>query len=136
MLCQEEYLTLLDLHRQGWTKKEIAAELGYHPATIAKWLAAGGPPSPRVVPDSERVMTERRRQRIAQLLGAHPRLSAVSVFNKLLAEGFAGSYPTVVREVRAVRRLPRRAPRPRQDPPPSPPQDEHTAWPRQHDAAA
>jgi hypothetical protein len=28
MLCQEEYVTLLDLHRQGWTKKEIAAELG------------------------------------------------------------------------------------------------------------
>lgn len=59
MLCQEEFVTLLDVHRQGWTKREIAAELGYDPATIARWLVAGGPPSPRVVPDSERVMTER-----------------------------------------------------------------------------
>lgn len=103
MLCQEDYVKVLDLHRQGWTKKEIAAELGYHPATISKWLTAGGPPTARVVPDAERVMTERWRQRVAQLLDAHSRLLAVSVFNKLRAEGFAGSYSTVVREVRAIR---------------------------------
>ena len=103
MLNQEEYVKVLDLHRQGWTKKEIADELGCHPATVTKWLTAGGPPTPRVVPDSERVMTERWRQRTAQLLEAHPRLLAVSVFNKVRAEGFAGSYPTVVREVRAIR---------------------------------
>ena len=36
-------------------------------------------------------------------MGAHPRLLAVSVFNKLRAEGFGGSYPTVVRAVREVR---------------------------------
>lgn len=103
MLNQEDYVKVLDLHRQGWTKKEIAEELGYHPATISKWLAAGGPPLPRVVADEDRVMTERWRRRVAQLLEGHPRLLAVSVFNKLRAEGFAGSYPTVVREVRAIR---------------------------------
>jgi transposase len=103
MSCQEDYVKVLDLHRQGWTKKEIAEELGYHPATISKWLAAEGPPERRVVPDDERVMTERWRQRVAQLLERHSRLLAVSVFNKLRAEGFAGSYPTVVREVRAIR---------------------------------
>jgi hypothetical protein len=78
------------------------APLGFHPATIAKWLAAGGPPMPTVVPDEARVMTERWRPRMAQLFERHPRLLGVSVFNKLHAEGFAGSYPTVVREVRAI----------------------------------
>jgi transposase len=103
MLNQEEYVKVLDLHRQGWTKKEIAEELGFHPATISKWLAAGGPPAPRVVRDDARVMTQRWRQRVALLLESHPRLLAVSVFNKVRAEGFGGSYPTVVREVRAIR---------------------------------
>jgi transposase len=103
MLNQEDYVNLLDLHRQGWTKKEIAAELGYHPATVARWLRSGGPPSRPVVPDEARVMTTRWRERITGLLKAHPRLLAVSVFNKLRAEGYAGSYPTVVREVRAIR---------------------------------
>ena len=103
MLNQEDYVKVLDLHRQGWTKKEIAAELGYHPATIAKWIAAGEPPSGRVVPDEERVMNRRWQQRVEQLLDAHPRLLAVSVFNKVRAEGYAGSYPTVVRTVRAIR---------------------------------
>ena len=37
----------MDVHalkNEGWTSKEIAAELGFHPATVAKWLNAGGPP--------------------------------------------------------------------------------------------
>jgi transposase len=103
MLNQEDYVKVLDLHRQGWTKKEIAAELGYHPATVAKWLRSDGPPTRPVVPDEARVMTARWRARIAALLEAYPRLLAVSVFNKLRAEGYPGSYPTVVREVRAIR---------------------------------
>jgi transposase len=101
-LNQEDYVKVLDLHRQGWSNKEIAAELGYHPATIAKHLK-GGPPERRVVPDDERVMNARWRSRVGQLLEVHPRLLAVSVFNKIRAEGYRGSYPTVVRAVRAVR---------------------------------
>jgi transposase len=101
-LNQEDYVKVLDLHRQGWSNKEIADELGYHPATIAKYLK-NGPPEPRVVPDDELVMTARWRARIGVLLDAHPRLLAVSVFNKIRAEGYPGSYPTVVRAVRAIR---------------------------------
>ena len=37
------------------------------------------------------------------MLEAYPRLLAVSVHNKLRAEGFDGSYPTVVRAVRDIR---------------------------------
>lgn len=102
MLNQEDYVKVLDLHRQGWSNKEIAAELGYHPATIAKRLRSG-PPAARLVPDDELVMNARWRSRVGLLLDAHPRLLAVSVFNKIRAEGYTGSYPTVARAVRAVR---------------------------------
>ena len=52
MLTQEEYVhRVLELKRQGWSVTEIAAEMGYHPATVSKWLKlwrsaarpAGGP---------------------------------------------------------------------------------------------
>ena len=103
MLNQEDYVRLHDLKRQGWTNREIATELGYHPATIAKWLAGDGPPTRPIVADEERVMNARWRARVVALLKAHPRLLAISVHNKLRAEGFVGSYPTVVRQVRLVR---------------------------------
>ena len=91
------------LKNEGWTNTEIAEELGYHPATVAKWLKAGDPPEGAVVSDERRVMTAAWRARIEALLGKHPRLLATSVHNKLRAEGFDGSYPTVVRAVREVR---------------------------------
>jgi transposase len=102
MMNQEDYVDLRALKKQGWTNKEIAAELGYHPDTISRWLRSG-PPVRVEVPDDRRVMTTGWRSRIDSLLGAHERLLAVSVFNKLRAEGFTGSYPTVVRAVRDVR---------------------------------
>ena len=80
----------MDLHalkNEGWTNKEIAEELGYHSATVAKWLEAGGPPKTAVVCDERRVMTSVWRARIEVLLGTHPRLLATSVHNKLRAEG-------------------------------------------------
>ena len=96
----------MDLHalkNEGWTNKEISEELGFHPVTIRKWLEAGGPPVGVVVADERRVMTAGWRSRIEVLLGAHPRLLATSVHNRLRAEGFCGSYPTVVRAVRDIR---------------------------------
>ena len=48
------------------------------------------------------VMTDHWRERIEVMLGRFPRLLAVSVHNKLGAEGFEGSYPTVVRAVRGL----------------------------------
>jgi len=96
----------MDLHslkNEGWTNVEIAQELGCHPATVAEWLNADGPPG-RAATDVERpVMTAVWRERIEALLGRHPRLLATSVHNKLLAEGFGGSCPTVVRAVREIR---------------------------------
>lgn len=96
----------MDVHalkNEGWTNTEIAEELGYHPATVAKWLNAGGPPVRVASAGEGPVMTGVWRARVEALLGRHPRLLATSVHNKLRAEGFGGSYPTVVRAVREIR---------------------------------
>jgi transposase len=97
MMNQETYVNVNDLHKQGWTIVEIAAETGWHRTTISNYLREG-PPTARAGGAS--VMTDRWRQRIDSMLEVHPRLLAVSVFNKLRADGFEGSYPTVVRAVR------------------------------------
>jgi len=102
MLTQEEFMDVLALKRQGLTNIEIARELGYHPATVAKWLAGGGPPRRRRVP-AEPLVDERWATRIAELLRRSPKLLATSVFEILLAEGFGGSYPTVARHLRELR---------------------------------
>jgi transposase len=103
MIHQETYVRIHDLHRQGWTCKEIAAETGLHPSTVSKHLKADGPPTKRQVPDSGLVMNARWKRRTAELITAYPRLLGISVFNKIRAEGFPGAYPTVTRELRTIR---------------------------------
>ncbi len=97
MMNQETYVNVNDLHKQGWTIAEIAAETGWHRSTISKYLREG-PPATRAGEPS--VMTELWRTKIDTMLEAHPRLLSISVHNKLNADGFDGSYPTVVRAVR------------------------------------
>ena len=105
MMTQEEYVSeVLALKRQGKTITEIAAELGYHPATISKWLKKGGPPATRGIAAAERVIEERWAARIAQLVQPPAeKLLATSVFEIIRSEGFGGSYPTVVRHMRERR---------------------------------
>ena len=102
MLSQEEYMDLLALRRQGLTIAEIAEQLHYHPATVSKWLKEGGPPARRSRTD-ERVVDQRWAARLDALLGANPKLLSTSLFEILAAEGFPGSYPSVVRAVRERR---------------------------------
>ena len=96
-------MDVLALKRQGWTYAEIADALGYHPATISNWIANGGPPAQRAVAPTERVVDDRWAARIAALIAPPSRLLATSVFETIRAEGFAGSYPSVAREVRRQR---------------------------------
>src|SRR4051794_22113360 len=103
MLSQEEFMDLCALKRQGLSNREIAAQLGYHPATIGKWLRAGGPPAKRAGADTVRVLDERWAARVDELLKANGRLLSTSLFDLLGAEGYTGSYPTLVRYVRRVR---------------------------------
>jgi transposase len=101
MMTQEEFMDVLVLRRQGWTITDIAAEVGRHPDTISKWLKAGGPPARRQVSDT--VIDERWARQVEELLARNRNLLATSVYRLLVAEGFAGSYPTLVRHLRSVR---------------------------------
>lgn len=104
MLTQEEYVQrVLELKRQGWSVKEIASEVGYHPATVSKWLKAGGPPEKRSVNPAVRVIDDRWARRIDTLIAPPSKLLSTSVFEIITAEGYPGSYPSVVRQVRARR---------------------------------
>jgi transposase len=103
MLTQEEYMNVLKLRHEGFTITEIADELGYHPATISRWIAAGGPPPNREIDCSELLIDDHWSRRVELLLEANPRLLATSVFAIISTEGFEGSYPTVSRHVRTLR---------------------------------
>ncbi len=96
MMNQETYVKIEDLKKRGWTNKEIAAETGFHPATIAKHLAADGPPVRRAVSDDSLVMNHHWQDRIDQLITKWPRLLGISVWYRLRPEGFDGGYSTVI----------------------------------------
>lgn len=103
MMTQGEFMDVTKRQADGLTIKEIADELGYHPATVSKWLSAGGPPSVRVKTDETKVMDAFWQGRVDAILRLKPKLLSTSIFDRLVAEGFEGSYPTVVRYVREVR---------------------------------
>jgi len=105
MMTQEECVEgTLALQRQGKTIKEIGDELGYHPATVSKWLKSGGSPPARAPEASELLIDDRRAARIRELTRPPAeKLSATSVHGIIKAEGFTGSYPTVARHLRELR---------------------------------
>jgi len=96
-------MDVLAMRRQGMSFKEIGDELGYHPATISKWVRAGGPPAARTVAESDRVIDPVWADRLTALLVGNSKLLATSLFEIISAEGFEGSYPSVVRWVRDQR---------------------------------
>lgn len=96
-------MDVLAMRRQGLSFTEIAAETGYHPATISKWVREGGPPPARTVTDEDRVVDPRWADRLNELLVGNRLLLATSLFEIIRAEGFDGSYPSVARWVNAQR---------------------------------
>ena len=102
-MTQEEYMDVLGMRSQGWTIAEIARETNYHPATVSKWLKEGGPPPARTADPALLVVDQRWGSRIAELVEPPSRLLSTSVYEIITAEGFSGSYPSVVRKVRALR---------------------------------
>ncbi len=101
MMSQETYVNINGLRKQGWTMQEIADETGWHRTTVSDYLKNGPPPEER--PTEPSVMTEFWFARIVEMLTKWPRMQAISVHHKLVAVGFEGSYPTVVRAVREIR---------------------------------
>ena len=109
MLTQEEYMDVVALKRQGWTISQIAEAVGHHPATVSSWLKRGGPPVQRGAPAGQMaVVGQRWAQRISELLEANPELLATSVERVVRAEGYEGSYESLVRHLRSVRGVRRR----------------------------
>jgi transposase len=103
MMTEEEYMDVVALARQGWTITEIAEAVGHHPATVSHWLKNGGPPVRREVDPALLVIDERWADRITEILKANPNLLGTSVDRLLRAEGFEGSYPTLIRHLREAR---------------------------------
>jgi len=110
MMTQEEFMNVQALHAAGWTIRQIAEHVGYHPATVSGWLRNGGPPPTRQAPAADAVIDERWQARIAGLLQQNARLQASSIMRVIGAEGFEGSYPTLTRHLRSVRGPSRGAP--------------------------
>jgi transposase len=103
MMTQEEFMEVQVLRSAGWSIRQIAEHVGYHPATISSWLKAGGPPATRSTPVEVQIVDERWRERIAGLLAHNGALQATSIMRVLDAEGFDGSYSSLTRYLRSVR---------------------------------
>ncbi len=77
MMTEEEFVQVEALRKAGWTSTQIVEELGYHPATVSKWLREG-PPPPRRRPVSDPVIERRWAARIEGLLEHNRDLLATS----------------------------------------------------------
>jgi hypothetical protein len=109
MMTQEEFMDVQVLRAAGWSIRQIAEHVGYHPATVSAWLKAGGPPPKRETPPGEAIVDERWQVRIGSLLTRNAALQATSIMRVIEAEGFDGSYPTLTRYLRSVRGPSRRS---------------------------
>jgi hypothetical protein len=67
MMTREGVMKVNELRAAGWTIKQIAEHVSYHPATVSGWLKAGGPSARQETPVEELVIDERWRTRIAGL---------------------------------------------------------------------
>src|SRR5437764_1900654 len=103
MMTEEEYMDVVALARQGWKISEIAVAVNHHPATVSHWLRNGGPPPKRQTDPTLLVVNEHWASRITEILKANSNLLGTSVERLLRAEGFDGSYPTLVRHLRETR---------------------------------
>jgi transposase len=102
MMTQEEYMDAKALKAAGWTIKQIAEHLGRHPQTVSGWLKNGGPPQQRA-PVKDCLVDRSVQDRVTELLAHNSELQGTSIMRVLAAEGYTGSYPTLVRHLRQVR---------------------------------
>jgi transposase len=103
MMTQEEYMNVKALHAAGWTIKQIAEHVGYHPATVSGWLRNGGPTPKRQAPLGDLVIDESWRARIAGLLRHNAGLQGSSIMRVISAEGYTGSYQSLTAYLHSVR---------------------------------
>jgi transposase len=101
----ETWAEVRRLHRvEGVSQRAIARRLGINRETVATALRRDGPPTYRRPPRGSKV--DAFADAIAALLVTYPELSAVRVFEKIAAEGYAGGLSTLRAHLRAVRPRP------------------------------
>jgi len=103
MMTQEEYMDVKALRAAGWTIKQIAEHVGYHPATVSGWLRNGGPPPKRTAGVDDLVIDEHWRARIGGLLAHNAELQGSSIMRVIEAEGYGGSYQSLTAYLHSVR---------------------------------
>jgi transposase len=97
MLTEEDDVEIHALARRGWSVSAIARHTGRDRKTIAKYLAGNGPerePAPSCL-EPHRAYLEAR-------FVDDPHVLVSVLFEELVPLGFDRSYPTLVREVRAL----------------------------------
>ena len=101
----ETWAEVRRLHRvEGVSQRAIARRLGIDRETVATALRREGPPTYRRPPRGSKV--DPFKDKIAAVLAAYPELSAVRVYDKVAAEGYAGGLSTLRAHLRAVRPRP------------------------------
>lgn len=98
MISQEEDVDAHALRRQGWTICAIARHLGRDPKTIRAYLSGERTPGQRKASGVD--LFEPFAAYVAQRLADDPHVWAVTLFDEVTAEGYAGSYPTFTRRIR------------------------------------
>ena len=97
MLTEEDDVEIHALARRGWSVSAIARHTGRDRKTIAKYLAGNGPervPAPSCL--------EPYRPYLEARFVDDPHVLVSVLFDELVPLGFDRSYPTLVREVRAL----------------------------------
>jgi transposase len=103
MQCEEDWLVMHALHTQhGWSISTIAKEFGVDWRTARRYASAEVVPryAPRVGPAE---LTEAQAAHVRRRLDRCPDLRATTLHRELAELGYEGSYPSLVRRVRALR---------------------------------
>lgn len=91
------------LYEQGMNISEIARRTGHSRMTVRKYIRSRSPPTP-TKRKPKRPLLQPYKDVILGFLEDSPTLSAVRVFEELEKLGFTGSYSTVKRHLRKVRK--------------------------------
>lgn len=101
MINQEEYMDIVSLARQGYSRRQIAQKTGLDRRTVGKYLKE------QQAPAYKKVQRQSKLEPFYPLMEgwlAQQNFQATRIFELLLAEGFVGSYSIVKRHVRELKR--------------------------------
>ena len=104
MLTWEDDVDIHALHRQGWTISAIARHTGRDRKTVRAYLSGLRSPGARAKPAGDPF--EAFVDYVTVRLVEDPHLWALTLLDELGPLGFAGSYPTLTRQIRTRRLRP------------------------------